>query len=102
MEDHQHHNHPCTPAQPAVPTTPPAQLASLPSQPAPVPQLNWSHFKLEFVGKPDEDAEVHLLRTNNWMDTHAFLEGVTIQIFCLTFGGEARLWYEVLRSIVLD
>ena len=23
--------------------------------------LNWSHFKPEFSGKPDEDAEVHLL-----------------------------------------
>ena len=23
--------------------------------------LNWSNFKLEFSGKPDEDAEAHLL-----------------------------------------
>ena len=33
---------------------------------------NWSHFKPEFSGKPDEGAEKHLLRTNEWMDTHAF------------------------------
>ena len=42
----------------------------------PVLQLNWSHFKPEFADKPDEDAEAQLLRTNNWMDTHAFQEGV--------------------------
>ena len=28
-------------------------------------QLNWSHFKPDFSGKP-EDAEAHLLRTNDW------------------------------------
>ena len=39
-------------------------------------QLNWSHFKPEFAGKPDEDVEAHLLRTYGWMDTHAFPEGV--------------------------
>ena len=38
------------------------------------PQLNWSHLKPEYAGKPDEDAEVHLHRTNNWMDTHEFLD----------------------------
>ena len=27
--------------------------------------MNWSHFKPEFSGKPDEDVEVHLLRTND-------------------------------------
>ena len=53
-----------------------------PIQPAYVPQLNWSHFKPEFAGKPDEDAEVHLLRMNHWMDMHAFQEGVRVQYFC--------------------
>ena len=38
--------------------------------------LNLSHFKPEFSGKPDEDAEAHLLHTNNWMTTHHFVEGV--------------------------
>ena len=64
-----------------------------------MPQLNWSHFKPEFAGKPDEDAEAHLLRTNDWMDTHVFPEGVKAQRFCLTLVGEARLWYESLRPI---
>ena len=35
-------------------------------------QLNWSYFKPEFSGKPEEDAEAHLLRTNDWMETHNF------------------------------
>ena len=29
--------------------------------------LDWSNFKPEFSGKPDEDAETHLLHTNDWM-----------------------------------
>ena len=37
-----------------------------------MPQLNWSHLKPGFAGKADKDAEVHLLRMNDWMDTHAF------------------------------
>ena len=66
-----------------------------------MPQLNWSHFKPEFKGKPGEDAEAYLLRTNNWMDTRAFPEGVKVPRFCLTLV-EVRLWYESLRPIVLD
>ena len=37
-----------------------------------MPSLNWSHFKPEFSGKPYENAEAHLLRTNDWMDIHRF------------------------------
>ena len=44
-----------------------------------------------------EDAGAHLLRTNDWMDTHAFPEGVKVQCFCLTLVGEPRLWYESLN-----
>ena len=73
-----------------------------PIQPAHIPQLNWSHFKPDFAGKQDEDAEVHLPRMNDWMDTHAFQEGVKVQNFCLTLVGEARLWYEFLRPINVD
>ena len=62
-------------------------------------QLNWSHFKPKFAGKPEEDAEAHLLRTNDWMDTHDFLDNVKVQRFCLTLVGEARLWYESLIPI---
>ena len=41
-----------------------------------MPQLNWSHFKPKYSGKPDKDVEAHLLRTNDWMDTHEFLDQV--------------------------
>ena len=82
---------------------PPAQPIPLqPIQPAHVPQLNSSPFKPEFAGKPEEDAEAHLLRTNDWMDTHTFQEGEKVQHFCLTLVGEARLWYEALRPINAD
>ena len=67
-----------------------------------MPQLNWSHFKPEFAGKPDEDAEAHLLRTNDGIHMHAFAEGVKVQRFCLTLVEEAILWYESLRPIALD
>ena len=102
MGDHQHHNHPFTPNTTCSTPAPPAELAVPPAQPCTVPQLNWSHFKPEFVGKPDKDAEAHLLRTNDWMDTHVFPEGVKVQRFCLMLVREARLWYESLRSITLD
>ena len=59
-----------------------------------MPQLNLSHFKPEFSGKSEEDAEAYLLRKNNWMDMHQFLEAVKVQRFCLTLVGEARFWYE--------
>ena len=79
-DHHLHLSHPCyttcgtpapsvqLPAPPTPPIVPPAQ----PIQPAPMPQLNWSHFKPEFAGKPDKDVEPHLLRTNDWMNIHAF------------------------------
>ena len=50
-------------------------------------------------GKPDENAKAHLLRTNDWMDTHKFQDNDKVQRFCLTLTGEARLWYKSLRPI---
>ena len=64
--------------------------------------INWSHFKPKFSGKPEEDAEAHLLRTKDWMDTHRFQEDDKVQRFCLTLTEEARLWYESLRLINTD
>ena len=86
------------PAPPAQPVVPPTQ----PIQPTPMPQLNWSHFKPEIAGKLDKDAVAHLLRTNEWMDTHAFPEGVKVQRFHLTLVGKARLCCESLIPIPLD
>ena len=65
-------------------------------------QLNWSHFKPEFAVKPEEDAEGHLLRTNDWMERHDFPEDTKLGRFCLTLTGEARLWYETPRAVQLD
>ena len=67
-----------------------------------MPPLNWSHFKPKYSGKPDEDAEAHLLRMNNWMNTHGFPDQVKVQKFCLTLVGEATLWYKLLRLINVD
>ena len=72
----------------------------LPEQP-PMPmannQLNWSHLKPDFSGKPKEDVEAHLLRTMDWMTTHDFPEDQKVRRFCLTLLGEARLWYATLN-----
>ena len=60
---------------------PPHQLA--PAQPVPVglvvpaPQVfyqNWIGKKPEFSGKPEEDAESHLVSTRDWMEAHKFPE----------------------------
>ena len=46
--------------------------------------------------------EAHLFRTNDWVETHNFQEVAKVQRLCLTLMGEARLWYETLRPIVVD
>ena len=65
----------------------------------PAPQIiyqNWIGKKPEFSGKPEEDAESHLLSTRDWMEAHNFLEGGKVRCFHLTLIGKARLWYESL------
>ena len=49
--------------------------------------LNWSNFKPEFSGKPEEDAEAHLLCSNDWMEAHHFDAGMRVQRLCLTLLG---------------
>ena len=88
------------PVQPVQPPVPPTQ--PIPTQPIQhMSQSNWSHFKLGFAGKPDEDAEAHLLRMIGWIHTH-FKKVSKSNVFCLTLIGEARLWYESLRPINVD
>ena len=88
---------------------PPNQLA--PAQPVPAglvvpaPQAfyqNWIGKKPEFSGKPEEDAESHLLSTRDWMEAHNFPNKVKVRHFCLTLTGEARLWYESLVPLDND
>ena len=62
----------------------PQALEALQQPASHVPLLNWSHFKHNYSGKPDEDAEVRLLRANDWMDTHRFQDNVKVQRICLT------------------
>ena len=91
-----------------VPTQPVPQL--VPAQPAPtevipVPQIiyqNWIGKKPEFSGKPEEDAESHLLSTRDWMEVHNFPEGEKVTHFRVTLTGEARLWYKSLTPIDND
>ena len=86
------------PAPNSPPPTADPEVLQAPQQPAqPVIHVNWSHFKPEFSGKPDEDAEAHLLCTNDWMNAHHFVEGVKVQRCFLTLLGEARLWYHSLQ-----
>ena len=84
---------------------PPQQPPLQPLQPQQAQQahmhMNWSHFKPEYSGKPEEDVKAHLLRTNGWMNTHDFPDDVEVQRFCLTLTGEARLWYASLEPIVM-
>ena len=102
------HERDVPPTPPEQPLAPPVQQVQDPVQPAQVqvqpgqPPLNWSYLKPEFSGKPEEDTEAHLLRTNDWMETYNFPDVAKVQRFCLTLTGEARLCYESLKPIVVD
>ena len=50
----------------------------------PAPQVfyqNWIGKKPEFSGKPEEDAESHLLSTRDWMEAHNFLMRSKLDVF---------------------
>ena len=92
-----------------VPVQPPQQLA--PAQPVPAglvvpaPQVfyqNWIGKKPEFSGKPEEDAESHLLSTRDWMEAYSFPDEFKVRCFCLSLTGETRLWYESLAPLDND
>ena len=96
-------NPPNQPNQPNPPCNQPPNLPANPPVPMANPQeLNWSYFKPEIAGKPEEDTEAHLLRTNDWMESHDLPDDTKVRRFCLTLTGEARLWYETLRAVQLD
>ena len=69
------------------------QLSPQPLQPQPGQQvqmdMNSSRFKPEYSGKPEEDVEAHLLRTNDWMNRHDFPDGVKVQRFCFDIDGRS-------------
>ena len=90
---------PTPPAPVPSPVVPPVQPPIHPALPIPaqpmqlahVPQLNWSHFKPEFAGTPDENAEIHLPRKNDWMDTHASHKGVKIPRFLFDISRRSKI-----------
>ena len=89
-----------------VPVQPLQQLVPVQPAPAgivmPAPQIiyqNWIGKKPKFSGKPEEDAESHLLSTRYWMEAHNFPEGEKVRCFCITLIGEARLWYKSLAPL---
>ena len=53
--------------------------------------LNWSHFKPEFAGRPEEDVEAHLLRTNDWMVTHNFPNDVKVHKILLNVSRRGKI-----------
>ena len=90
-------NVPVQPLQQPVPMQPaPAGIV------VPAPLMiyqNWIGKKSIFSGKPEENAETHLLSTIDWMEAHNFPEVDKVRHFCLTLAGEARLWYESLAPL---
>ena len=90
-------NIPLQPPQHPVPIQPaPAGIVVPSSQ---IVYQNWIGKKPEFSGKPEEDAESHLLSTRDWMEAHNFPNEVKVRCFCMTLIGEARLWYESLAPL---
>ena len=72
---------PAPPPPPPSPAQPGPQAAQQPQQGQEIVHMNWFHFKPEFSGNPKEDAEIHLLCTNDWMNAHHFVEGTKVQRF---------------------
>ena len=60
--------------------------------------LSWSNFKPEFSGKPEEDAEAHLLCSNDWMNAHHFDEDIKVQRFCHTIG-RSKIMVSIARTL---
>ena len=92
-----------------LPAPPAPQAPKQSKQPKPqhqqgqqIIQVNWSHVKPEFSGKLEEDAEAHLLQTNDRINAHHFLEGIKVNRFCLTMVGNDRLWHESLEHININ
>ena len=68
---------------PVQPPQQPAPVQPVPTGPVvPAPQVfyqNWIGKKPEFSGKPEEDAESHLLSTRGWVEAHNFPDEVKVR-----------------------
>ena len=61
--------------------------------------LNWSNFKPEFSGKPEEDAEAHLLRSNDWMEAHRFDEEYKSSEILSHIVGGSKVVVSIFRNL---
>ena len=89
---------PAPPSQPIVPPVEPIAPPIQPIQPAHMPQLNWSHFKPEFAGKPDEDVEAHLCRTDDWMDYTCFPRRCQGQVFLSNISRRGKVMVQIIKA----
>ena len=82
----QHHNRP-NPLNPPNPPNPPNQPPNQPNPVNPPPNTanpppnhpNPPKTPPEFSGKAEEDAIMHLLKTNDWMETHNFPDDTKVK-----------------------
>ena len=69
QQPEQPHQLPIPLQQPVVHQIPPVPQKPIP--PAPI-AMNWSYFKAELSGKPEEDPETLIPRIDHSMNTHNF------------------------------
>ena len=61
--------------------------------------IHWSNFKPEFSGKPEEDAEAHLLHFNDQMNAHHFIDDVKVQRFLSYPTRRGKIVVPIFRAI---
>ena len=96
---------PALPQGPVQLIPPPVPVQPSPAGVIPIPQIIYQNCigkKQECSGKPEEDAESHLLSTRDWMEAHNFPEGEKVRCFHVTLIGEARSWYKSLAPLDND
>ena len=61
------------------------------------------HVKcLIFSAKDRENAEGHLLCSNDWLNSQGIAKVAKCGRFCLTLGGDTNLWYEFITPVGND
>ena len=64
--------------------------------------LNWSNFKPEYSGKPEEDADAHLLCWNDWMEAHHFNEDIKSTEVLPHTTGRSKIMVPIYRTFGRD
>ena len=55
-----------------------------------------------FSGKDDEDAENHLLCSNDWKNSQGIAQDEKCGRLCLTLIGDSHIWYESITTLGSD